>query len=298
MKLNEVFQRWACNNPPPKSQSHKTQTKKEVKQERKSSKNKKVKAKSANDGWSVDTSAEATAQRMNQALPDAMKEMVAGSEDAIDIGLDKPIQRLSKFLESKPNIDKLIDKVEALKAKHELDSRRTMVLLLRTLSPKLGQCHKKVNPYKDVWLEFVDETPTEQARLLAALEHRYKTETDKDEAKTFLKHFPSTLKAFYDAEVLDEDAIFAWHTKSASDAALVKNATPFVKWLKEADEEDDEEDDDENENENENDTKTKKQPKENGETTDKKETKPNGEVENNNEDSDSDFDLDAELDAL
>ena len=61
------------------------------------------------------------------------------------------------------------------------------------------------------------------------------------------------LKVFYDSDLVDESLIEAWHDKksagkvlgvSAEAAASVRAAaTPFIKWLEEADE--DESDDDE-----------------------------------------------------
>ena len=72
-----------------------------------------------------------------------------------------------------------------------------------------------------------------------------------------LKESPLVLKAMYELDLADEDAILLWHSKpalstkrgiSAEAAALVrKRSGPFVEWLKEADDEDDDDDDDDDE---------------------------------------------------
>ncbi|KAJ3299908.1 hypothetical protein HK104_006059 [Borealophlyctis nickersoniae] len=50
------------------------------------------------------------------------------------------------------------------------------------------------------------------------------------------------LRYMYDLDIVEEDAIFSWH--ASAEPRLRDLATPFVKWLKTADEESDEEDDD------------------------------------------------------
>jgi translation initiation factor 5 len=67
-----------------------------------------------------------------------------------------------------------------------------------------------------------------------------------------LKKTPKVLEAFYDADLLEEEAILHWagkKTKSGNREAskkVKKAAEPFITWLKEA-EEDEEEDDDDDE---------------------------------------------------
>jgi len=77
MNLNDKFIRWACNNPPPKSNSHRDRHKKnKIKLDNRSIDNESIDGKSI-DGWSVDTSDEAVQQRINDVVSDTVKKMIA-----------------------------------------------------------------------------------------------------------------------------------------------------------------------------------------------------------------------------
>jgi soluble lytic murein transglycosylase-like protein len=56
-----------------------------------------------------------------------------------------------------------------------------------------------------------------------------------------LKAVPIALEGLYDADVLSEEGVLAWHSGVEGSAEVKARAKPFVEWLKEADEEEEEE---------------------------------------------------------
>ena len=66
------------------------------------------------------------------------------------------------------------------------------------------------------------------------------------DALPLLKAVPLALKALYDVDAIEEEAVKAWHASDSVDAKVKDKAKPFVVWLATADED---EDDDEEEDE-------------------------------------------------
>lgn len=94
----------------------------------------------------------------------------------------------------------------------------------------------------------------QQRQLIAAMEW-FCAVREED----LLRMFPVVLKQLYDADLIDEDAFFSWHADTirneySADSSLITDeqlvalreaATPFITWLREAEEEESSEEGDE-----------------------------------------------------
>lgn len=104
--------------------------------------------------------------------------------------------------------------------------------LLKTTADALGK-------WKDLLRNYT-KTVDEEMEILLKFE-----EMCQETTKEFSLLFPKILPCLYDTEVVSEDAILRWAEEKEhadeSDKVFVKQSEAFIKWLKEAEEEDDEE---------------------------------------------------------
>jgi len=101
-----------------------------------------------------------------------------------------------------------------------------------------------VKAYRRVLLRFTLNDQKAQRYLLGGIEQLI----EKNEA-TLLPKAANLLKALYDADVLEEEAILTWGAKPSSkyvpkalSKKILEKCEPVLKWLKEAEEESEEED--------------------------------------------------------
>merc|ERR1712062_291682 len=90
-----------------------------------------------------------------------------------------------------------------------------------------------------------NENTKAQKYLMGGIEKTIETHKD-----VLLPKVAHILKSFYDEDIIDEEVILEWGKKVSKKYVskelaeqIHKNAEPFLKWLKEAEEESDEEDD-------------------------------------------------------
>ena len=55
------------------------------------------------------------------------------------------------------------------------------------------------------------------------------------------KEVALVIKGFYDEDLLEEDVIFGWYDKGIKSSPVMKNVSPFIEWLKNAESESEEE---------------------------------------------------------
>ncbi|KAG4103518.1 hypothetical protein H8356DRAFT_165645 [Neocallimastix lanati (nom. inval.)] len=218
------------------SEDENTRTEEEVIEVPKSVKN----IEDDDDDWCVDTSPEAVAERMKE-INGAVAKLAVNMADEDDDGEDDekdPIEEFADFIEEEERSDK-----EIIKKARELGlkSDKVCTVLVQLLFDE--DVLEQVSERSDLLLNFVKNEKCQKA-ILGGIE-RLVDQNDK-----LLPKVAFILKAFYDEEIVEEDVLLAWGEKAskkyvdkAKSKEIRKQATPFLNWLKEAEEESSEEDD-------------------------------------------------------
>jgi translation initiation factor 5 len=182
----------------------------------------------------------------------AMEEMTAGAKGLVlNDDLEKPTEeRLSMFFDyvkmkkdaSDGTFDVAANKDIAGEA-DRLDVRDRAVLVLCELlfDDKMMQ---QIKTHRGLFLRFTADNTKAQKYLLRGFELTVKLYKE-----ALMPRVSHILKALYDADILDEKVILEWGTKvykktvgKETAEEIHKKAAPFLKWLKEAEEEDSESD--------------------------------------------------------
>jgi len=105
----------------------------------------------------------------------------------------------------------------------------------------------QIKKYKRVFMRFCHENAKAQKYFMGGFEKTVELRKEK-----LLNKVPVILKTLYDEDVIDEENILEWAKKVSKkyvskelSEQIHKKADPFIKWLKEAEEETSEEDEDE-----------------------------------------------------
>jgi len=195
--------------------------------------------KANDDDWSVDVSEEAV-RRRQQALSDGVKGLTVSDD------LEKPekdrMDIFYKFLQAKVKSGNKLDDKELLSEAERLDIRNkaTIVLVELLLDANIIQ---QLKTHRVVFLRFCCQNSKAQKYLLGGVEQVINQHKD-----TLLPKVPLIMKALYDEDILVEDVLIDWDSKVSKkyvskemSAEIHARAGPFIKWLKEAEEESSEE---------------------------------------------------------
>jgi len=196
------------------------------------------------DDWCVDTSPEAVAERMKEINGAVAKLAInmANDDDGDEDDEKDPIDEFAEYIEEDERSDK-----EIIKKAKELGLRNDKVctVLVQVLFDE--DVLEEIVERAELLRNFVKNEKCQKATL-GGIE-RLVDQNDK-----LLPKVAFILKAFYDEDILEEDVLLAWGEKAskkyvdkAKSKEIRKQATPFLNWLKEAEEESSEEDDEDDE---------------------------------------------------
>lgn len=212
------------------------------------SKRKKVKEDDDQDvDWGEDTSEEAVKKRMEE-LSDAAKIMTVSEDtersenERVDIFYNFVKDKKEKsLLTGTENIKVIVAEAERLDVKE----KAPMVLVELLYDTNILT---QIPKYRMLFLIFTANNKKAQKYLLGGLEQLVGV-VFKD---ALMAKVPRIFKAFYDCDILEEEAILEWDSKASKkyvskevSKEIHAKAAPFIKWLEEAEEESDEEDEEE-----------------------------------------------------
>lgn len=199
------------------------------------------------DTWTADVSVDAVRARMED-LTDGAKCMTIS--DDLEKSEKERLDMFFEFVKKKRDageLDSVAVHKELYSEADRLDvlHKAPLILVELLFSTNIIQEARK---HRNLLLRFTVEQDKAQRYLMGGLEQIIALHPDK-----LMDKVAGILKLFYDLDILDEKTILEWASKVSKkyvskevSAEIHEKATPFVKWLKEAEEEEssEEEDDD------------------------------------------------------
>ncbi|XP_053972451.1 eukaryotic translation initiation factor 5 [Hylaeus volcanicus] len=195
--------------------------------------------------WAVDVSEEAVRARL-QDLTDGAKGMTIN--DDLDKTENERMDMFYKLVKCRRDAGQLDNHKELVAEAERLEIKTKAPLVLAELlfdQNIAGQAKK----YRVLLLRFTHDDIKAQKYLIRGIEQVIALHKD-----VLMSKVPGILKLFYDADILEEKALFEWASKVTGryvskdlSQEIHDKAAPFITWLKEAEEEDsesEEEDDD------------------------------------------------------
>ncbi|CAK9806788.1 Eukaryotic translation initiation factor 5 [Anthophora plagiata] len=197
------------------------------------------------DNWAVDVSEEAVRARL-QDLTDGAKGMTI--TDDLEKTEKERMDMFYKLVKCRRDAGQLDNHKELVVEAERLEIKTKAPLILAELlfDQNIAAQAKK---YRVLLLRFTHDDIKAQKYLIRGIEQVIALHKD-----ALMPKVPGILKLFYDADILEEKALFEWSSKVTKryvskdlSQEIHDKAAPFLTWLKEAEEEDsesEEEDDD------------------------------------------------------
>lgn len=195
--------------------------------------------------WIEDTSEEAIAKRAQEQLTSGISGLV------IDRDMEKPeeerINIFFKFVQVKKGLinNAVAKEILAEADRLEIKNKAPIVLCELLFNDKMFK-EKQIKKYATLLIRFTNENPKAQKYLIGGIEKTVETyET------ALLPKVAHIFKELFEEDILEEEQILEW-SKKVSKKNVTKElaqkihekCAPFVKWLKEAEEESEESEDD------------------------------------------------------
>merc|ERR1712012_1261119 len=138
------------------------------------------------------------------------------------------------------------DEKEILSEAERLEVENKAPIILGELLFSNAKILAQIKAHKRLFLRFTNKNQKAQKYLMGGIEKTIETHKD-----VLLPKVAHILKAFYDEDIIDEENILEWAKKVSKkyvskelSEQIHKKADPFIKWLKEAEEETSEEGED------------------------------------------------------
>lgn len=197
------------------------------------------------DNWTADVSVEAVRARMED-LTDGVKSMTVS--DDLEKSEKERLDMFFEFVKKRRDANEL-DSVAVHKDLYgeadRLDVLHKAPLILAELLFSTNII-AETRKHRNLLLRFTVEQEKAQRYLMGGLEQIIALHPDK-----LMDKVAGILKLFYDQDILDEKTILEWASKVSkkyvpkeTSQEIHDKATPFIKWLKEAEEEEDSSSDD------------------------------------------------------
>ncbi|XP_062974157.1 eukaryotic translation initiation factor 5 [Elgaria multicarinata webbii] len=201
------------------------------------------------DDWGEDTTEEAQRRRMDE-ISDHAK--VLTLTDDLERTIEERVNILFDFVKKKKEEGVIESSDKDIVAEAERLDVKAMGPLVLTEVLFDDKIREQIKKYRRHFLRFCHNNKKAQRYLLHGLECVVAMHQSQ-----LISKIPHILKEMYDADLLEEEVIFGWAEKASKkyvSKELAKEirvkAEPFLKWLKEAEEEssgnEEEEDEDEN----------------------------------------------------